>query len=211
MLLWRRSPAKSLQQLLLLLLGNKPAAAQQLPARHSWEPQTALLRRLLAAVQQRLLPAPCMIWTWLPSWAVPCFVQRSTLLLPVCKPSFSSGTSLLTAELSSRPRRQARLPPQRRCLSLPVAPQHPAMPQLLKPAQALLLPTWCQLLVLAWQPQTLLLLAAGAMPRVAVSAEGLPEAADGLHRRLRQARQLASGTRQLLVHLLAARAFTGRA
>ena len=200
----QQSPAKS-QQLLLLLLVNRVVAPQQLPRRHSWVLQFALLLRLW-----RPLSAPCMTWTWLPSWAGPCFVQKSTLPLPVCKPSFSSSRSLLTAEQSCRLRRQARLPSHRRCQSLPVAPQDPATPQLPEPAQALLLLTMCPLLVLAWQPSTLLQLAAGAMPREAVMAQGLQEAAGGVQRGLRRARRLASGTRQLPVHLLAARASTGR-
>ena len=205
----QRSPAKSQLQLLLLLLllllGNKAVAAQQLPRRYSWELQFALLPWL-----QRLLSAPCMTWTWLPSWVAPCFVQKSTLPSPVCKPSCSSSRSLPIAEQSCRQRRPARLSAQRRCLSLPVAPQDPATPQLPEQAQALLLLTVCQLLVLAWQPRTLLQLAAGTMPRVAVTAHGLQEAAGGVQKRLRQARHLASGTRQLLVHLLAAQASAGR-
>ena len=95
----QRSPAKSQQQLLLLLLGNKAVAAQQLPGHYSWELHFALLLWL-----QRLLSAPCMILIWLPSWAAPCFVQKSTLPSPVCKPSFSSTRSLLTAEQSRRQR-----------------------------------------------------------------------------------------------------------
>ena len=113
-------PAKSQQQLLLLLLGNKAVAAQQLPRRYSWELQFALLQRL-----QRLLSAPCIIWIWLPSWAAPCFVQKSTLPSPVCKPSFSSTRSLPTAEQSRRQRLQARLFAQRHCLRLPAMLQPP--------------------------------------------------------------------------------------
>ena len=97
-------------------------------------------------------------------------------------------------------------------MSVLVAPQDPATTQPLELAQALLLPNVCQLLVvlLVRQPRTLLQVAAGATPRVAVTLQGLPQAAGGVQKRLRQGRHLASGTRQLLVHLLPARASTGR-
>ena len=91
-----------------------------------------------------------------------------------------------------------------------MALQDPATTQLPEQAQALLLLMMSQLLLLAWQPLTLLQLAAGAMPRLAVTAQGLPQAAGGVQRCLHRARHLASGTRQLVAHLLAARASTGR-